>query len=1150
VLRFKKSRLISEGMLKGNHGFRLAIPAIALLLLLNLCSCSIYRRQSASPAFPLEAGKQINREIDGGSTHTYLISVSSDRLLRVVVKQSHPALTFILTDPDSRQLVRSRSRSYGATPISIITVSAGIHHLAVVAPGQTEESIHYELNLEEPRPATAKDKNEIAAEAACAIAEEYRAEGKAEYFHRSIEKYNEALELWRDTGNQTAQLDTLKNIGDVYYTLSDYKEGLGYHKLAHSLSLSTHDDFRKTTALNDIGYAYIYLGDYQKALEHCQQALELSRLISNRDGEAQALNNLGETQFSLSRMKEALDCFHQSLAIWQSRHNRQGQAQVLLNIGYVYGDLGEIHKSLDSYQQALTHWRTIGRSRGQARTLTAIGGAYNFLGEHQNALQHHQQALEILRDMGDRDGEAATLNGIGYLYEGLGEKGAALNFYDQSWRLFEAVGNLMGQGYTIFYIGNIHGFLGNKQKSLECHRRGLQIARALKDRRLEAHFLRKLGDSYSSVKKLSQAIHHYKLALDLSNITSDARGRAYTFNSLGQAHEALGERQKALNFYKRALSTSQAAEELQEEVFARYNIARVERDRGQLKQSRVHLEASLKIIEEVRNKVASQELRTSYFASIQNHYSLYVDLLMMLHRQDPDSGLDAAAFLASERARARSLIELLTEARAQVRQGADPELLKRARSLQQQINAKAERRGRLLSTNSPQDETEAVTKEIDSLIAEHRQVESQIRLNSPHYAALTQLQPISLQEIRQLLDDQTILLEYEIGSERSYLWVITPSRFKCVELPNRAAIEKVAIDVYKLLTTPHLDGQTREQLEQAYWRKAAQLSRMILGEIAGEIGNQRLLIVADEILQYIPFQALPDPRITQPTQPRPLMIDHEIVNLPSASTLAILRRETAPGKQWSKTIAVFADPVFQADDIRLINQLKTQTERPAAPDDSISTTRSPSIIRALGQLRVDRDYRRLYSTKDEAEAIISVTDQSQRTVWTGFDANLTNATDPHLSQYRIIHFATHGDLDTEHPELSAIVLSFFNSQGRKQEAHLRLHNIYNLNLPADLIVLSACETALGKEIKGEGLIGLTRGFMYAGAGRVMASLWKVEDKSTAELMSHFYRCLLKNKMTPAAALRQAQIEVQQQPDWRLPYHWAGFVLQGEWINKD
>jgi CHAT domain-containing protein len=163
-----------------------------------------------------------------------------------------------------------------------------------------------------------------------------------------------------------------------------------------------------------------------------------------------------------------------------------------------------------------------------------------------------------------------------------------------------------------------------------------------------------------------------------------------------------------------------------------------------------------------------------------------------------------------------------------------------------------------------------------------------------------------------------------------------------------------------------------------------------------------------------------------------------------------------------------------------------------------------------------------------------------------FKANRVTATSSELSQYRIVHIATHGLLNSEHPELSGIVLSLVDEQGRPQDGFLRLHEIYNLNLPAELVVLSACRTALGKEIKGEGLVGLTRGFMYAGAARVMASLWKVQDDATAELMKRFYRGVLKDGMRPAAALRAAQVEMWKSKQWRSPYYWAAFVLQGEW----
>ena len=156
-------------------------------------------------------------------------------------------------------------------------------------------------------------------------------------------------------------------------------------------------------------------------------------------------------------------------------------------------------------------------------------------------------------------------------------------------------------------------------------------------------------------------------------------------------------------------------------------------------------------------------------------------------------------------------------------------------------------------------------------------------------------------------------------------------------------------------------------------------------------------------------------------------------------------------------------------------------------------------------------------------------------------------TSAEFGQYRIIHLATHGLLNSTHPELSGIVLSLVDQHGQPQDGFLRLHEIYNLKLPAELVVLSACQTALGKEVRGEGLVGLTRGFMYAGAPRVVASLWKVDDKATAELMKRFYQAMLgEQRMRPAAALRAAQVEMLKQKEWEDPYYWAAFVLQGEW----
>ncbi|MBO0783823.1 MAG: CHAT domain-containing protein, partial [Ktedonobacteraceae bacterium] len=273
---------------------------------------------------------------------------------------------------------------------------------------------------------------------------------------------------------------------------------------------------------------------------------------------------------------------------------------------------------------------------------------------------------------------------------------------------------------------------------------------------------------------------------------------------------------------------------------------------------------------------------------------------------------------------------------------------------------------------------------------------------------------------------------------------------------------------------------------------------------------------------------------SRPAYPTPLIVKHEIIHLPSASALAVLRRELTERRPAPKMVAILADPVFSLDDSRV-----KLAGRHLAQDGNLS-----DLTRAINDVR--GDLKRLLMTREEAQAISSITPPDEQLEALDFHASRALCTSDALSQYRIVHFATHGLLDSEHPYLSGLVLSLVNEQGQPQDGFLRLPEIFNLRLPAELVVLSACQTGLGKEVKGEGLVGLTRGFMYAGAVRVMASLWQVDDVATAELMKRFYRLMLQEEMRPAAALRAAQIEMLKKTQWQLPYYWGAFVLQGEW----
>ncbi len=276
---------------------------------------------------------------------------------------------------------------------------------------------------------------------------------------------------------------------------------------------------------------------------------------------------------------------------------------------------------------------------------------------------------------------------------------------------------------------------------------------------------------------------------------------------------------------------------------------------------------------------------------------------------------------------------------------------------------------------------------------------------------------------------------------------------------------------------------------------------MLLGPLAERLNAQRLAIVADGALGYLPFGVLP-----RPGSDEPLLARHEMVHLPSASALAVQREILTRRAPAPRQVAVVADPVFD-------------------PADGFAP---------------------LPASRQEAAAIAALAAPGQALAALGADAGRELALGGGLSGYRTVHFATHGVIDAEHPALSGLALATLDERGRPREGFLHLRDIYNLRLGADLVVLSGCRTALGREVRGEGLVGLTRGFLYAGAPRVVASLWRVEDRATAELMTRFYRALWVDGLPPAAALRAAQLSIREERRWRDPWFWAGWVIQGVW----
>lgn len=452
--------------------------------------------------------------------------------------------------------------------------------------------------------------------------------------------------------------------------------------------------------------------------------------------------------------------------------------------------------------------------------------------------------------------------------------------------------------------------------------------------------------------------------------------------------------------------------------------------------------------------------------------------------------------------------------------------------------------------DKPAAEISSSAGDMNTLAAPYRDVEPQIRAESPRFAALTDPQPLTVKEVQtRIVDRDSVLLQYFLGSARSYVWAVTTDRVTTYALPGRAEIERHVRQYRETLSNPSGLRSTsgapcpfaeRERAE------ALTLSRLLLGPVASALDRPRVLILPDGILQLLPFAALPDPHPdSKSSEDTPLIVQHEVVHLPSASTLALARSQWSRDGHWRKPVVVFADPVFEAGDPRI----GAAEKRQPLPSQTGVTASARGPESQAGALRDMQDFPgagipRLMGSFMEASGIKAVAPGAD--IHLGFDASRSTAASAALANYRIVHFATHGIVNDRHPELSGVILSLFDRKGQSQDGYLRLRDIFNLRLPVDLVVLSACSTALGKEVLGEGLIGLVRGFMYAGSRRVLASLWKVDDEATSELMTRFYRGLFEKALKPPAALRAAQVELFTSSRWRRPFYWAAFVLQGEW----
>ena len=690
---------------------------------------------------------------------------------------------------------------------------------------------------------------------------------------------------------------------------------------------------------------------------------------------------------------------------------------------------------------------------------------------------------------------------------------------------------------------------------------------------------------------LETARKHFQNALEagsgalpvVANLGQTRRFRAAARTSLGDVALRQGRYKDAGKMFADAASGAQKDGRLDLMWPAQRGLGRSlwlqaaqEKDAAKLREQALNAyRDALKTVETIRaGSLRADESRTTFLATTKDIYDEAASAFAEMALLNSPAGsalsskaLDYAAesFKITEAGRARSLLDMLGEVNAQITEGVPADLLKRKQdNLARQQEIAEQLTGISLSGDQKQKPAE-LEKELDKLQTEFDEIENQIRAGSPRHAALTGAQPLTLAETQQkVLDDGTVLLEYSLGNDTSYAFAVTQSGVSLFKLPPRSNIDKLATDFRAQLIPPKLQRRivgidvVAEQQRglglvegpsenlTAFVAASNALYRAAVEPASNSFGDKRLLVVADGALNYIPFEALV--RSTDGADYASLSYlikSNEIVYAPSASVVAAIRQ--SGNKPSGKNLLAVADPIFSSDDSRV----KGKAGVPAAAEARGLGLGLESAVNDVageptpaGGLRLAR----LVGTRVEAEEIgkIAKSNGSQADLWIDLNASEDNLRSRDVTNYRIIHVATHGLLDAERPQFTGVVLSLVGN--KDNDGFLRTDEIFNLRLGAPLVMLSACETGLGKEKRGEGVIGLTRAFMYAGAPTVGVSLWSVADKSTADLMADFYRRLLGPASSNSApvAMRAAQLGLISGKKYSAPFYWAPFVIVGDW----
>lgn len=968
-------------------------------------------------------------------------------------------------------------------------------------------------------------------------------------FRRSVALFSETAKQWESLQNFPKASANWREAAELEFLLGNYQASRLHLKRA--LKIETSRDFSagKVKTLSILAIVSLKTGKTDEAKNYLNQARRL--IASSDDISAQAIFAFGNAEFYeiQSQFDKALEFYQKSSNLYNEIGDSRRSAHALLNCGYALMTLGDPLNGLKKVKEAETKFLEINDTRGLAGSRIASGHLYNAMDEKQLALESYKMAEKLFPpDIGFLE-KARLYNGIGLIYEDYGEWKSSFDYRLKALELFRQENYPYGELATLPSLISLSNLLNDPVSASEYFSETQKLSARLNDTYYLAIALRLTGDFHFANFSNSKALEHYLKSLKTLKKTGLKYEIAYIEDKLGTIYERLGERQKAVKYYESSLEKSRSILNKFTEANTTYNLARIKSLENKNEEALKLIAVSIEITEKLSSDFLNSKLTSNYFSSVYERYELYINLLMKMHRQAPDENYAIRALQAAEKSRARSMLENLRLSEANFSKDADPETIRREKEIRNLHNLKADKLTDALSRNTDQSEIQKLRDEIRQMENELEEIKTFLKQNSPIYSAIKNPEPFNAADFQdRVLDKDTLFLEFSLGKNESFLWLIGKDFTESYVLPPRARIEssvetlRTLIESRSMLSDETIENyQARlTDAETRYERDAQVFSDELLGQIGDKITEKRLIIVPDGKLHYFPFAALPLPHSNDN---QPILLTNEIVYEPSASMLALLAQTERQQSAATRNLLIFSDPIFSIQDERIAVEVRNEK----APETS---SVQPAQIRFAQSLTA---LSRLNASRAEADSIVQIVGDSASDAFTGAAATRERLLSQPVSEYKIIHFATHGLIDEEHPQLSGIVLSQLTENGEPRTGVVRLQDIYGLNLAADLVVLSACETGIGKEVKGEGLASLNNAFMQVGAKSVLSSLWKVDDYATVELMKHFYKSLADGNLSAAQALRRAQIKLRQNPRYRSPFFWAAFNVQGDFqkivVNK-